>query len=596
MDSMTEPTPNVDPLNENRLYSAAIKYVRLGWRVIPLLPRSKKPCIRWKSFQTIAPTETQVREWWTKWPDANVGLITGVGTDLVVVDTDNQAAEEALQGIMGDPAVTPTSRTAKGRHRLFRQTEPPLRSSVRVQPGVDVRGEGGYIVAPPSVHPSGHVYAWELGPETSLAPLPNSLLEFVSQRDEPRQAVDVSERPRIGGPKNLLEALHCEGVGPLWMNICPAHEDSTPSLSVKELSNGNVLLKCHAGCATDAVLRAIRAHSSDLFASKELREAIPEERRAAFRFLSIEDLLTLEPTPWLVEGLLPSRALAFVYALPATYKSFFCIDLALCVAAGLPWHGRGVEQGPVVYVAAEGNAPEIAARVKAWSEHYGSTVTAQFHCLTRSLDLSNATCIDDFLASLPEPPRLVVIDTLARCTSGLDENKSTDMGRAVALIDRIREHTGATVVLVHHTRKNDSEMRGSGALEAAADTCISLARTKTGRIVRVECGKQKDAPEFTEFTLELREQGASAVLVEVIPDVRGASNEERLTPNDGKALRSLSPEGMRHNSWKLASGLSGSSFDESRKRLLASGAVIQIKGFYRPTAANLDVTEESLGS
>ena len=584
--------------NAHRFLESALAYTRIGWRVIPLLPRSKKPYVVWKQFQATAPTEEQVREWWTRWPDANIGLLTGAGTNLVVLDTDSGEAEEALLSAYGPLPPTPTSKTAKGRHRLFAQTQPPIGNSVGLLPEVDVRGQGGYIVAPPSIHPSGHEYKWEngLGPDTALASLPGSLLSIVKEREQSTHAVTVSPRQVENGPSHILAALKCEGPGPQWTTLCPAHGDSTPSLSVRLAPNGNLLLKCHAGCSTGVILKAIGGNTSDLFAAPSSEEGakLTVERSTAFRFFSIAELFAFEPTAWLVEGVLPSKGLAFVYAPPATYKSFFCLDMALCVALGLPWHGREVQQGPVVYVAAEGNAPEIALRIRAWAERYGSAEAAQFHCLTSSIDLGDPGSVERFLASLPEPrPRLIVIDTLARCTNRLDENRSTDMGRAVALTDRLREATGATVVLVHHSRKHDSEMRGSGALEAAADTSILLAKAKASRVVRIECEKQKDAPEFADFTLELHEQGASAVLVEVSPSQRSTAKGDRLNPNDEKLVRVMSPEGMRYKEWQRSSVLGGSSFDDSRKRLLELGIVFRDeKGVYRLASSHTVVGAE----
>lgn len=106
---------------------------------------------------------------------------------------------------------------------------------------------------------------------------------------------------------------------------------------------------------------------------------------------------------------------------------------------------------------------------------------------------------------------LVVIDTLARATAGADENSVKDMGRAVAASDAIREQSGASVLLVHHTGKDGLNYRGSSAIEGAADAMLHMAKTDSGAL-ELRCAKQKDAEAFDPIPLSLESVGPSAVL------------------------------------------------------------------------------------
>lgn len=149
----SSPSPTANPLLE-----AALQYAALGWTVFPCKPRSKTPLVQgWPTAATV--NTDQLREWWSKWPDANVGLAT---KGLLVVDTDGPEGEAALVA-RGDLPPAPTAITGKGRHRFFKDTRNAARCKVGVLPQVDIRAAGGCVIVAPSVHPSGAAYRWAPG-------------------------------------------------------------------------------------------------------------------------------------------------------------------------------------------------------------------------------------------------------------------------------------------------------------------------------------------------------------------------------------------------------------------------------------------------
>jgi hypothetical protein len=159
---------------------AALQYLAAGWHPIPLVAQAKTPRISWKSYQMSAPNEQDISTWAKEWPDANVGLITGCNSRLLVLDADSDDGILALEPF--DLPATPTVVTAKGAHYYFQMPAVPVPSRVRVLPDVDVRADRGYIVAPPSIHPSGVPYRWAegLGPQdVPLAPVPERLLALL---------------------------------------------------------------------------------------------------------------------------------------------------------------------------------------------------------------------------------------------------------------------------------------------------------------------------------------------------------------------------------------------------------------------------------
>jgi putative DNA primase/helicase len=161
------------------LGTAALALCRRGWNLIPLAPSGKQPFIAWREFQERRATDTEARAWWARWPEANVGVVTGAISGLVVLDVDPRHGGDAslvqLEATYGALPRTIEARTGGGgRHLFFAHPGVPVRSRAgHLGPGLDVRGDGGYVVVPPSVHPSGVPYAWVNPPDAAdLAPLP----------------------------------------------------------------------------------------------------------------------------------------------------------------------------------------------------------------------------------------------------------------------------------------------------------------------------------------------------------------------------------------------------------------------------------------
>lgn len=163
---------------------AAKRYLARGWSVLPLRPRDKRPLIRWEFLKNERPSEHDIDEWFRRWPDANIGVVTGEISNLIVLDIDpkhgGDVTLERLEHRFGPLSATVEAVTGGGgRHLYFAHPGGFTRNRAGLAQGIDLRGDGGYIVAPPSIHPSGHRYSWALGrtpDEITLAPLPRWLI------------------------------------------------------------------------------------------------------------------------------------------------------------------------------------------------------------------------------------------------------------------------------------------------------------------------------------------------------------------------------------------------------------------------------------
>jgi hypothetical protein len=162
---------------------AALDYGRLGWSVIPIESRGKRPLLSWQVYQHRRPDATEINAWFRDWPDANLAVVTGVVSGVVVLDIDprhgGDSGLQALERQHGPVPETVETRTGGGgRHLYFAHPGEILHNRAGLAPGVDLRGDGGYVVAPPSVHASNEPYRWERSPDVCrLASLPGWLSE-----------------------------------------------------------------------------------------------------------------------------------------------------------------------------------------------------------------------------------------------------------------------------------------------------------------------------------------------------------------------------------------------------------------------------------
>ena len=188
---------------------AALRYLSYGWSVIPFRPREKRPLLKWEAYQSNHPSIDQVKKWFGEHPKANVGVVTGSISGLVVLDIDPAHGGDdsllELEEQYGEVPQTVESLTGGGgRHIYFRHPGGIVHNKVGLAAGIDLRGDGGVVVAPPSIHPSGRNYCWEVShhpDDTRLAKMPAWLLRLAQGPDGPK-----------GHPLRHWRALVREGV------------------------------------------------------------------------------------------------------------------------------------------------------------------------------------------------------------------------------------------------------------------------------------------------------------------------------------------------------------------------------------------------
>jgi putative DNA primase/helicase len=191
--------PQIKGVEQSSMLVAALEYCQHGLGVIPLIRAGKKPLVAWKHFQAARPTSDQVLEWFAEYPNANIGILTGAVSGIVVLDIDSEAGLELARS-KGLPDQTPAVKTGKGWHLYFKYPGDKIANFVRKMTDIDLRGEGGYVVAPPSIHENGKAYTWFANTvNLPFADLPSWVIELTKpERREPafqQEAVSIT-RPR----------------------------------------------------------------------------------------------------------------------------------------------------------------------------------------------------------------------------------------------------------------------------------------------------------------------------------------------------------------------------------------------------------------
>ena len=189
---------DIEQSRPNPLMFQALEYAKLGWKALPLHSIENRSCTCGSSSCPSPGKHPRVRhgskdassdpftvcQWWSQWPNANIGIATGSVSNLLVVDVDlRHGGEESWRSFFQQNQLghTLTALTGGGGFHLYYKLDgKQLGNKTNVLPGVDIRGEGGYVVAPPSLHASGEIYDWKEGLEPELVTtIPDEIISLI---------------------------------------------------------------------------------------------------------------------------------------------------------------------------------------------------------------------------------------------------------------------------------------------------------------------------------------------------------------------------------------------------------------------------------
>lgn len=193
----------------NGLLNAALRYASIGWHVFPVAPGQKVPLTSHGVKDATVDT-AQIEAWWRKWPNANVAVACGRQSGVYVIDVDIEEASgvNGVKSLNEFPSLPKTVRqkTPRGGFHAFYRTDNPPANKNSFRHGIDIRGDGYYVLLEPSVHPNGRTYCWALGMspwDIELAEYPDFMRPSTTVQAPPPVAPVPSAFPVDGSRDNL---------------------------------------------------------------------------------------------------------------------------------------------------------------------------------------------------------------------------------------------------------------------------------------------------------------------------------------------------------------------------------------------------------
>lgn len=526
----------MQPKNRTRLHEAARRLAEDGIPIFPCATGAKTPATpHWKEDATT--DLARIDAWWET-ADYNIGLpLYQIGWCAIDIDTKKgdgnlnwteYCERNDLQFVTYE-VRTPSG----GRHVYFAGSIP--NSSGKLAQFIDTRGEGGYVLAPPSIV-DGKEYTVSVPGD--LAEVPACIVRDLAVTAPPTlAATDQLDLPvNIGRARQLLRdavkrgdvaregqggddrtyRMACEvlnlGLSPrIASELIDAewNPHCVPPWNADELAtkveNAARYAQNEAGAwATEPASQVFDTAALDKLVAEDKARPVPKSRFHA------RDVYEQDQAPdpeWIVPGLIQKATTVLATGQPKTYKSFLIYDVCAGIASGTETFGnRPRENGLVFYGAIEGMNAIMKARRHAWMIARGFDPIKDIEVLKNLYVLpgpriardGEVQAFGDEIKRVCDlrgvGPSLITIDTVAKAMLGLDENDAGDMGQMAEVMQSLVEAFGASTAAIHHSGKDEARgSRGSNALPAGVDTTLSFKVPQSGvRAVEVRAEAHKD--------------------------------------------------------------------------------------------------------
>ena len=526
----------------------AIYYSRCGWLVFPCNPTDKRPLVS-NGFYAATIDEDQIRAWWGRWPNAMIGARMGATSGVWAIDPDapkdgspdGLANWAHLVAKYGGISQTHTHNTPNGGQHLlfkFREDRPVTNSEGGLKGlGINVRGEGGYIIVPPSVMANGrayeiadplHFFKFVEAPEwlyDLVLPKPPALSPALSGPSISQQAVALVRSPSITPNAAYIDAALR---GEYDAVASASHGERNNQLNASAFKLGTLvgagaldeymvetaLIEAAAACglvANDGRLKCLATIRSGLSAGIKSPRNIPErnkenvfedQRTEKSNVVSIDaaripkpagpigipltyfdDVENFVEKDWLIKGVIAKGETSMWVAPPGKLKSALAADIAIHLASGIDWRGyKSRETCGVVYFALE-RADLVKRRLAAYRKRDNLT-GLPIAVAGGIINLMDPNCVGTVVTTIREAEKtfgcsagFIIFDTYAKeiAAGGGDENQAKDQGAAIASLRRVQEQTGVHIAIISHTGKDEKKgARGSNAQDGDVDVMVQI--------------------------------------------------------------------------------------------------------------------------
>ena len=629
----------------NPRLEAALSYARRGWHVFPCLAGLKVPATE-RGFYDATTDQVQIERWWTDNPHWNVAIATGA-SGLAVIDVDPAGLAHWDKLLADFPDLAEAARgaprvvTPRDGFHIYLKGDGPTTTS-KLTPGIDTRGAGGYVLAPPSYVNDGKSkgayegdLAWvepvsipdtfgerlaamkapversapALPPEEIRWDMPETIVRAEAWLQTLVDAGDVAVEG-CGGDQRTYEVC-CRvlemGITPdsaldliarIWNSACRPPWDER-ELKIKIRNAWDYGQETRGGKA-ERPMEDEHKHLLDA-TSPETEQAEWDEFAAYTPVHIVTARENLKPTEWLLDGIIPRTGTGIFYGPSKTFKTFVMLDLALSLATGHGpnwWQYGDREPATVLYLAGESPHAFKKERTDAWlaaNPLPGLLERSGMHVISRVPPFEMHAYWAHMVAHFKKQktrPSMVVIDTLGRAMIGRDEHSTKDAGWATGKMEWLARELDTFVFAIHHTGKDASRgMRGSYTWFANVDLVLEAHRaSEKHKAVDIFVRKVKEGEEpENPIHLEAAPYGQAIAFtrdwnyeepeaVEAPEAVTGPGSEEWLQPEALVAVLCKGPHHTEH----LAEALS--QYHNVALRKVRRGLQREMKGRYKAWA------------
>jgi len=452
----------------------------------------KHPCIVGWNHRSAATAE-EIQNWFRKWPDMNLGLLTGTASGIIALDVDKHRldGESVLASLLGDARAlpkTPYSRTGGGGfHHVFLAPEVVPKTVTDLLPGVDLMAEGGFIIVPPSRHSSGRRYKWAVHPrELEPAKAPERLITLAHLNKEVRNVIGehVLEHGDIanGSRNDQLTRV----AGRLW-NLAGVR---TGEQLEGALGCVNQVLCAEPLEAPEIHTIATSVASYEKHERPAASERVHHKLRMEPLVLASADSGPADKLPWIIPGWLTEEDIVLVCGRVESGKSTMLASMAHALPRAVTWCGLHVDRPRRVLVLDEEQPKCLTRRMylrtgRAYgddSEQPGLRIYS-----SQGLDLNTSHGVEALEEVLEEHrPAAVVMDSLSKLFPGVNEDQAHQVTPIFVKLRQLQGKYRCAFMLVHHPRKKShananalDAVRGSGVYAAQADTVWVSVRKGT---------------------------------------------------------------------------------------------------------------------
>ena len=451
----------------------ALKYVDNGWSVLPVRPEEKRPFMtNWLQYTKTRANKDMVSNWFSKLSGAGIGVVTGKISNIIVLDVENDCPIPINKLLEMYPTQM-VSRSGSGGYHLFFQyptTIAKVSNRVRIFDGADLRADGGFIVLPPTMHPtSGKRYEWVS--EGYPGTFPKTLLDMQSEPKTQQgegwitEALrGVSEGGRNDTCARLAGYFFKKGINSDIVEtlLTEWNERNDPPLPIKEIRTTlKSIERSHAGVTPQ-------------FTQVEFEDDREEKQEeSTFDVVKFSDYVKGYGgggVSWLVNDWLPDHSITFLISPPESYKTWLLLDLAVSVATGVPFLG-GYEvnsKGATLIIQQEDSHEGLTDRLALISEQKLGAVARLngdeweipqipdipvYVHPSRMLRFDNKKVIEELERQIEIiRPKVVMIDPLYSTTSV--DNYMAASAEQMMILKTWRDKYGCSFVVAHHSKKN----------------------------------------------------------------------------------------------------------------------------------------------